>query len=213
MFAFLDLSPAKAAQFAVNALAVVGGFFAGWVLFGFLAWMIDRSFLAKQSPQGIKRVFRIVGGILMAILVALIVFGHGQGWTLFGGGMPRDENGGNPNPPATQPTSTEQKKDEAPPTPAKNLPPADATAKVTMLGGDDVKAEKFYLLDDNPAALTYDQATTALRTKKDGLAGKRLAVEIRFTESNALPREHPAVVRLARWAADNGITVTFPAER
>ncbi|HEY2786188.1 MAG TPA: hypothetical protein VGJ05_14570 [Fimbriiglobus sp.] len=212
MFAFLDLNPAKVAQFAVNSLAVVGGFFAGWVLFGFIAWALDRYAFLKKSPQGVKRVIRLVGGILVAILVALIVFGHGQGWTLFGGGMPGDDNGGNPNP-ATETTSKEQKKPESSPTPAKNLPPAEATEKVTMLGGDDVKNEKFYLLDGDPAAKTFAQVTASLRAKKDGLAGKRLAVEIRFPEANVLPRDHPAVIRLARWANEAGITVTFPADR
>src|SRR5262245_42742669 len=213
MFAFLDLSPAKAAQFAVNSLAVVGGFFAGWVLFGFFAWWVDRVAFAKKSPQNLKRLVRFVGGVLVAILVAIIVFGHGHGWTLFGGGSPGDDNGGNPNPAATQPTSTEVKPPETAPAPAKDLPPPGATAKVTLLGGDDVKDERFYLLDADPAAKTFDQVTADLRAKKDTLAGKRLAVEIRFTDMNVLPREHPAVVRLARWAAEHGVTVTFPAER
>jgi hypothetical protein len=148
--------------------------------------------------------------VLVAILVAIIVFGHGHGWTLFGGGSPGDDNGGNPNPAATQPTSAEVPKSEAP---AKDLPPPGATAKVTLLGGDDVKGERFYLLDSDPAAKTFDEVTTALRAKKDTLAGKGLAVEIRFSESNTLSREHPAVYRLARWAAEHGVTVTFPAER
>jgi hypothetical protein len=209
----LDLSPVKVAQFAVNALAVIGGFFVGYVLFGLIAWLLDRYVLFKKSPPGLKRLIRLVGGVLVAILVAIIVFGHGQGWTLFGGGSPGDDNGGNPNPAATQRTSAEIPKSVTPPVPAKDLPPPGATVKVTLLGGDDVKGEKFYLLDADPAAKTFDELTFALRAKKDTLAGKGLAVEIRFTEANVLPREHPAVVRLGRWAAEHGVTVTFPAER
>ena len=114
---------------------------------------------------------------------------------------------------AETPVRNGVKPPEAALTPARDLSPPGATAKVTLLGGDDVKAERFYLLDADPAAKTFDELTTALRTKKDTLAGKRLAVEIRFTESNVLPREHPAVYRLSRWATDNGVTVTFPAER
>jgi hypothetical protein len=213
MFAFMDLSPAKAAQFAVNSLAVVGGFFVGYVLFGVIAWLLDRYVLFKKSPQNLKRLVRLVGGVLVAILVAIIVFGHGHGWTLFGGGSPGDDNGGNPNPAATQPTSTEKSKSEAPPPPAKDLPPPAATAKVTLLGGDDVKGERFYLLDADPVAKTLDEITTALRAKKNTLAGKGLAVEIRFSESNTLSRTHPAVLLLADWATKHGVSVTFPAER
>ena len=213
MFAFMDFSPAKAAQLAVNSLAVLGGFFAGWAMFGFFAWWLDRVAFAKKSPPNLKRLIRLVGGVLVAILVAIIVFGHGHGWTLFGGGSPGDDNGGNPNPAATPPTSAEVPKSDAPPAPAKDLPPPGATAKVTLLGGDDVKGERFYLFDADPVAKTFDEITTALRAKKDTLAGKGLAVEIRFSESNTLSREHPAVYRLARWAAEHGVTVTFPAER
>ena len=77
MFAWFD--PAHFAQFLVNCLAVGGGFLAGFILTGVLVWWIDRTFLRKQSPDPLKRAARYFGGLVVAILVALLVFGIGGG--------------------------------------------------------------------------------------------------------------------------------------
>jgi hypothetical protein len=82
--------------------------------------------------------------------------------------------------------------------------------RVTLLGGDDVKNERFYLIDTDPAAKTFPEATAALLARKAATPGA-LAVEVRLAESNPLPGNHPAVLRLTSWATAHGLAVTLPA--
>ena len=41
--------------------------------------------------------------------------------------------------------------------------------------------------------------------------GKKCHVELLFTSSNTLSRDHPAVTRLTSWATAHGVSVSFPA--
>lgn len=210
LVAFLDFN---LAQFLVNCLAVGGGFLVGYVLAGGAAWWVDRSFLRKKTPPLVRRLVRILGGIAAAIIVALLVFGRGGGG--LGGGQGEGVGSGTTSgtgpgqgsvtdapPPTTRP---------APPVAAKDVPPPDARIRVTVLGGPDVKDQRFYLVDDDPSPRTFAEAKAAVLARKDA-APQKLGVEIRFTTRNTLPRDHPAVTLLADWARDAGLAVVFPAE-
>jgi hypothetical protein len=197
-------------QLVVNCLAVGGGFLVGWAGVAGLGKL--PAF--RASPKSLHTLSRNAGGLALAILVALVVFGHGHGWTLMGGGAKGNENGGETTSPVstavTQPS--EAKDDATTPTALKPAAPIDERIRVTVLGGDDVKQERFYLVDDDTAAKTIDEAKAAITAKRNSLAGKRVGVEIRFT-ANALPTEHPAVARLVRWCrTEAGLAVAFPAE-
>lgn len=203
----IDFNPARFAQLVVNLLAVGGGFLLGYLLAGGVVWWLGRG----KAPDGLKRTARLLGGVAVAVLVFLIVFGHGLGWTLFGGGLAGTDNGSGKGPAdRTEPVSTAP--DRPPVQPAKPLPPAGERVRVTLLGGPDVKDQRFYLVDDDPAPRTLDEVRTAALRRKEEAGAKGLAVEVRFAATNTLPREHPAVTRLERWAAEAGLTVTFPAE-
>lgn len=214
MYAFLGFNAARFAQAIVNGLAVAGGFLLGYVLTMAAGWAIDRWIARGKTPAGVHKVARFLGGIAMAVLVALIVFGHGQGWTLFGGGLAGEDNGTGKSTAAVpavtkkEPDHTEKKPPTAPP----DTTPARERVRVTMLGGRDVKDQKFYLIDDDPTPRTLAEVKEAVLKKKE-TTPEKLAVEIRFAAQNTLPQDHPAVQMLARWARETaGLTVTFPAE-
>ena len=83
--------------------------------------------------------------------------------------------------------------------------------RVTLLGGEDVREEKFYLLGDDRTPLDLPGLTAALKSRKES-AARPLGIEVRFASNNTLPRTHPAVLRLTAWAQANGYPVTFPAK-
>ena len=202
---FALLSPEVVAQAAVNVLAVGGAFLAGQFFTTVGFW-----FLAPKAPPGLKRGGRLVGGAALAVLVAVIVFGHGQGWTLFGGGGGGDSKGNGPTEqkgdgtgPATTPVTA------AVPTPATAADAAGPKVRVTVLGGSDVKDERFYRADADAAVQTFAELTAALDARRG--IGKKFHVELLFTTANTLPRDHPAVTRLTTWATAHGVTVSFPA--
>lgn len=197
------------AQAAVNVLAVGGGFLAGQFLVGIGMWCFT-----PNAPPGLKRGCRLVGGAGLAVLVAVIVFGHGMGWTLFGGGGAGDGKGNGPTEqtgegagPAAGPAVATQPTTPAPATAPE--PAAGPKVRVTILGGSEVKDERFYRLDADPAAHTFAELTAILDAKKT--AGTAVRAEVVFSVANTLPRDHPAVTRLTAWAAANGVTVSFPA--
>jgi hypothetical protein len=217
VFGLMALGAEQVAQFFVNVLAVAGGFLVGFLVTGFVVWLLDRWLTGGKSPPVLKQACRMIGGLLLAILVALIVFGSGSGWGLFGAGTgdtkgqgttdtTGDGKGGttSPSTPDVQQTST------APQPPVKDVPPPDQRVRVTVLGGAAVKEERFYLVDDDRLPKTFAEVTAAVKGKKS-TSGKAVGLEVRFTADNTLPRDHPAILRLTTWASQNGVTVTFPA--
>lgn len=183
------------AQTIVNGLAVLGGFLAGYLLCGLLANLLDRSFFLGKSPRWLHRLVRILGGFALALLVAMIVFGHGKGWNFFGGGADGDGQG---EPNGTQPISvpfTEKK--EIPP----SVPQEPERIKITILGGSDVKEQKFYVVNDETTAKNFTELKAAVLKSKEA-AAKPPSLEIHFSPRNVLPSDHPAVSMLTRWARE-----------
>lgn len=202
----LAVSPEVIAQAAVNILAVGGAFLVGQWLTAAAFW----AFTPNTAP-GLKRLGRLLGGTALAILVAVIVFGHGQGWTLFGGGGAGLSKGNGP---------TEQKGEGSGPTavtpvtatvPTPTTTPAEVGEKVriTVLGGTDVRDERFYRIDADLTARTFAELIAALDARR--AIGKKFHMELMFTTDNTLPRDHPAVTRLTSWAHAHKLTVSFPA--
>jgi hypothetical protein len=194
------------AKLIEGALATVGAFLVGYVLAAIFGWWFDKYVIKRSSPDLLHRIGRILGGLILAILVAMMLFGGGGGsgdGTGEGSGSGRaSPAGGTPDSEANDPKAIA----------AKTNPQVEVRVRVLVLGGTDVKDQKFYLVDDDPAPLAFADAKTAIQRKKDTTA-KSVGLEIRFPVQNALPRDHPAVVRLANWASETaGLTVSFPAE-
>jgi hypothetical protein len=91
-------------------------------------------------------------------------------------------------------------------------PTPEERIRITMLGGSDVKDQKFYLIEDEPTPRTLAEVKAAVQKRKDATT-KTLGLEIRFTVQNTLPQEHPAVGLITKWAREiAGLSVSFPAE-
>jgi hypothetical protein len=82
------LTPQNFGQLLVNILAVVGGFFLGAWLSGWLLQRLTGMLAAKKPYPAVLWVFRLVGGVALAWVVALFVFGKGGLFGLGGGGGP-----------------------------------------------------------------------------------------------------------------------------
>lgn len=211
VFAFLTLNPERVVQLGVNCLAVAGGFLAGYVLTGLLAWLFDRWLTGGKSPEPFHRAAKIIGGLGLAILIAMLVFGKGGTGDGDGsGGTPGDAKTNATGGGSTQPTTNDVK--PAPSVSTENPAPPEQRVRVTLLGGSDVRDAKFYLIDDDRTPKAFADVATAVAAKK-GATGKAVGVEIRFPPTNAPAQDHAAVLQLTRWAQANGVTVSFPADK
>jgi hypothetical protein len=210
VFGFLDNAKEALTEFVNNCLLVAGGFLIGYILGGVLGWAFGKWVLRQQAPDTTKRVGRPVGGAILAIIVALIVFtGKGKG----------PGSGGDGKGSTDADSANKAKQQPVDPNVLPKIPvvkpvdskPADVTIRVTVLGGEDVQGDKFYLIDDDATPKTFTELKDALTARKGKEKG-RVAVAILFPTRNALPRDHPAVTRVARWVNEEaGMDVTFPA--
>ncbi len=212
MVAFIGFDTDRVVRFALNLLAVAGGFLIGHIVTGVVAWALDRWITGGKTPQGVHRVARMLGGVAVALLVALMLFGRGGYGTGEGpsGGGPdsKDEGPGGGSP--TQPTDRDVRPD-LPPLP-KDATPPDQRVRVTLLGGADVKDEKFYLIGADPTPRAFADVTAAVNAKK-AETNKPVGIEIRFDPKNTLAENHPAVLRVINWARANDVAVTLPAAK
>jgi hypothetical protein len=215
---FVSGAAEKLAGLAIKCLAVAGGYLAGYLLGGAIAFALDRWVFAKKAPDAVKKVVRIVCGLVLAIIVAMIVFGEGGGGFGMGGG----EGKGSGTPPtdgqskdkhASQPTPPDKEPPVGPVTPADGRP-SEVVIRVTILGGTDVQQERFYLIDDDRSPKTFAEVR-AVVTRRKASDKRKATLAILFPPPpNRLPLEHPAVTQLVNWARDEaGLDVTFPAGR
>ncbi len=169
----------KIAALAVKCLAVAGGYLAGYILGGIIAWAADKWALRQKTPDFIKKAIQVLLGIALAILVAMIVFGEGGGGGLLGGGGPAEGQGQGV---ARAPDDTNKKqsppeKEKPPvkvqPPPAPMSSPDAPFVKVTFLGGDAARGDRLYYLGDDQTPRTFEEVKAAMdelkkKSPKDG---------------------------------------------
>jgi hypothetical protein len=204
----------KLATFVIKCLAVGGGFLAGFLFGWALAAALNRwVFRSKVGPQ-VVQLTRLVFGLVVAVLVALIIFGEGGGG-LFGHGRGEGEGKGT----ASENTSKDQ---PAPPkaddpnkaTTPPEARPAEVVIPVTILGGTDVRDERFYVVGTDRAPKTFAEARAAISATKAAEKRKVSLAILLSPPPNRLPLDHRAVTQLTNWAKDEaGLDVTFPAGR
>jgi len=198
VFAFLDDAKDAVAEFVNNCLLVAGAFLVGYILGGVIGWAVGKFALRQKSPDALKKVGRPVGGVILALIVALMVF--------TGKGKPRGEGGegkGNVSPDATNKNAQPEPKVE-PRTPPVTAPDHKANETlITVLGGDDVKEGRFYLIGDDRTPKTLEELQKVITERM--AKGK---VELRIVllpPPKELPLQHPAITDLQRWAFDKGL--------
>lgn len=174
-FAALGFHPDRIAAMVVNALAVGGGFLAGFVLTGIAAHYLDKWLARGQSPAGLHRAVRYVGGVCGAILVVLLVFGDGTGRGPGDGPGTTPFTGAGTGTTAVTAAAQEPVSPVAPPVP--DTPPGEEVVRVTVLSGVDVVEQRFYVIEGDPAALTLDALKRELAARKK-VAAKPLTVQV-----------------------------------
>lgn len=205
----LGLSTSAMTQLVINSLAVLGSFLAGYLFSGFAANMLDRFVFQRKAPWLVHRLSRWCGGIALALLVAAVLFGHGAGWNLLGGGETNQGSGPEPNSPQLINTTASIQNGQAANTDSQSNP---AKIRITILGGSDVKAQRFYLIDEDSTPRTLSEVKViVLKHKKPDVTPP--VVELQFSKQNVLPEDHPAVILLVRWLrGEANLRVVLPAE-
>jgi hypothetical protein len=208
-FGFIGLDASKVAQFLVNCLAVGGGFLAGFLLTWLVTNLLDRWLTGGRTPHPLHRTARILGGLAVAVLVALIVFGQGGDGYGIGGGLGEGKGqgtgegkGGDATKP-TQPISADVKPAES----KADAVPKDQRLQVTVLGGETVTEQRFFQLEGEAAALDY-AGLKAAAAKRQQSQGKPVAIEVRYA-AGAGP-DTPGTRLLLRHATNDGLTIILP---
>jgi hypothetical protein len=217
VFAFLSSGAEKIAALAIKCLAVAGAFLLGYFLGMAIVWAIDKWLLANKTPYAVKKVCKTLTGLIVAIIVALIVFGEG-GSGLFGGG-----GGGKGSTDAD--SSTDKSKHSDPLTPDAKVQPsvtlpkppdaksADLIIQVTIYGGSNVIDERYYQVDDEQMLKNFKELQDAILTRSGKEKGK-VAVSIRLpTDKNTASGDPRAINMVTEWANKQGLDVMFPANR
>lgn len=206
-----DLGQAVA-ELVHNCLLVAGGYLVGHLAGGLIGWALGKYVFRQDKPELLHQASRTLGGVTLALLVALYVFtgrGKPQGEGGDGRGTPTPEGGSSAAPSAPAEPAPNLKPDLPPPP---TVTPGEVTLRVTVLGGEDVRQDRYYVLDDDRAnPKTFAELKQAILERKSRERG-RVMLAILFPPRNALPREHPAVTQLGRWANEEAkLDVIFPS--
>ena len=205
LLAFLFVNPEHVTALLMNFLAVGGGFLAGYLLTMLFLFLVGRWLPFTKNQEVLKKSLCYIGAVCGAIIVALIVFGAGNGGTTDGPGKGDGTTEKTGNNSGTSTVSTEQQPVTPPTTPEpKGL---EETLKITILSGTDVKDEKFYLIEKDRTAKTLDEVKDAIKTRK-ATATKPLAIDIQLTPRT--DRNNSGVLDLESWARDAGMRVILP---
>jgi len=203
-------------EFALNCLAVAGGFVVGYLVGAILAWALDNWALNKKSPEVLKKSIRVLAGIALALLIAFLVFqgGSGGGW---GGGNGPAGPGSNGSANPERGAKTDPKQDVKPPnidTPKMpELNPDDPRVRVTFLGGDAVQGDRFYLIDEEMSPKTIAEVkSTILKRKEASSRPLTLIVQFPADPKQRIDLNSLNVTLITSWAEMNGIGVYKPGK-
>ncbi len=202
-FALLGFNPDRIAAMAMNALAVGGGFLAGYLATALAAYFLDRWLTGGKSPVGLHKTVRAIGGVCGAILVALLVFGDGTGTGRGDGPGTTPSTGAGAGTTAVTTLAPDPATKDKPPEP----PRSEEIVRVTVLSGVDVVGERFYVVEGEPAKRTLDEVKRELAARKAGTL-KTLVVEVVLAK-NTDP-QNSGVQSLIGAARDAGFSVKLP---
>ncbi|MBP3953709.1 hypothetical protein J8F10_00135 [Gemmata sp. G18] len=205
----------KLAGYVIKCLAVGGGFLVGYFVGGAVAWALDRWVFAHKAPVQLKKLCSFLCGLVLAIIVALIVFGDGGGGLLGGGGAPGDGKG-------TPAPEDKGKQQPTPPVPPQDDPkivlpkvepkpsdpkPTPGDVRVAILSGADVRDGKFYVLDSEATPKTFDELKKAI-TDRRANTKIELTLVFRFAK-DPLSNSHPEMKRLSAWVQESKLRFRY----
>ncbi len=193
-------------RIVLNILAIAGGFLIGNVLALILCRVLAKFVLKARLPIWVEGIARVLGGVIVAILVALLVFGDG-GWGFGGSG------GGRPGGPGG--TSIQQKgetttdpKDKPPidQKPKVDPLPSDETIKVTIMRGS--AFPKTFRFEGYTEAVDLETAKNMLRERIQSGKGKLKSVTFLLYANSTAP-DGTVVEELKRFVISLDLDVTL----
>jgi hypothetical protein len=143
-----------------------------------------------------------------------MVLGWGGAGLLGGGGGPGEGKGTpdstdkgktTPTPPAAPKKDETPKKDEKIKPP--DLPPMPGDVRVIVLSGDEVKENRFYLIQGETVPKTFTEFRDAIEAKRKAMTGE-LTLIFRF-RGEPLSGTHPAIQRLEAWLREAKLNNRF----
>lgn len=194
----------------LNFLAIGGGFLLGSIVGWGFSRLVTKLLLKRKPIRYLDLFCRAVGGILGAILVALLVFGDG-GWGFggSGGGRPGGPGGSDKQQPGNPVSSVEESKAEKkiePPKIKPKPPETDDSVRVVVLGGD-AKPDRFYLFEDETAPSTLEEVTKKTEARNQLKKLTRLTV---FVYKNSAAIDSAVVGDLKDLARKLELSIDFP---
>lgn len=190
-----DFSQGNIAAFATGCLTVVGGFLTGYVVGMLAGKAFDKLVVRRESPHGMHKVIRYTCALIVAIIVALIVFRGGDGGNGNGGGSKPGENasGSGTEPTGVSTVGTPATKPDIAPAKIQIV----EAVKVRIYFGNDVEAntEKFFQVNDDPAKTDLAGVKATVQQRKLAAKG-RVVIVYEFAPT--------ASERTYAWAVLNG---------
>jgi hypothetical protein len=204
----LGFDPESVERFFTNGLIVVGGFALGYVFTGMLAYAFDKWATKGQSPAGLHKLIRWIGGIVVAVIVALYLFqgGKGTGGTGGEGNAPSPQlaGTGSVNTPVTSQTPTSTK-------PVPNVQTHEII-RVTILGGSQPEAKYYVAEDESRRTVDIDGIKSHILNRKKS-SEKPVVLELRRHPTPTILRNNPIVTDLENWARnEERLGVIFPGD-
>ncbi len=197
------LNPANLGQLVVNVLAVAGGAAVGAFGSGWLLRLISRWLSARPAPKWAVQGVRVLGGITLAVLVGLFVFGSGGGRFGLGGDGGGFFGAGKGD--ATGPTGREGPTGkEAAPT-ASDPVATGGELRVEVLGGAN-PSDVLFRVQGKQERHTPEQLIGLLAAGKGGqppLTGLTLVI---YKDSPSA--DVPQVQQVRKWAKEHGLAVS-----
>ena len=201
VFALLDDAKDALTELVTGLLMVAGGFLVGYILGGIVAWGVGRYVFKQKDNEILKRIGRPAGGVLLAIIVAIIVF--------TGKGKPHGEGGDGKGSPDTASQNPNAKTDPKPQDPALKKPPdvvpSDLVLQVTVYAGAGAQGDRCYQLGDARSLVNFPDLTKEILARKAEVKGK-VSIAILYPDNpdhvpgNPPGQLHQNVARVVQWA-------------
>lgn len=203
LFADVDLA-GKAGKYVMYVLAVAGGFLIGNLLTLVLCRLAAKLVFKRKMYDNLERALRVIGGIVLAALVAYLLFRFGTGWGFGGSGAGEGDGTGAPTKGGEQPDTS---KDKTPPKKVEPTPkddPAELASgmKVTILDAN--AFPRSFRFEGEKTGVDLPAAKERLRKQFDASAGKLKFMDL-LIYKNSSSEGNPIIQEFEAFAHDLGL--------
>ena len=195
-------------RIALGFLAIAGGFMLGNLTMWFVSRFVCKIVIKKKPAELLEKILRLLGGIIGAILVALLVFGDGGfGFGGSGGGRPGGPGGDSQQ----QPNDSKDELKDPPKkekTNPKETPDSDVeTVKITIRKAVDYP--KSFQFEGEKEGCDLAAAKKLLRSIKESSKGKLKQVAI-HVYANSTSKKNQDVEDFEEYVKSLGLTPSYP---